>query len=272
MECERRYNGWKHCFFCTLTYDETKVPMMDNIDTDTGEVTLERVLCLDDHRNFWKRYRNYSHDNCRYFSCGEYGDKFDRPHIHFCIYTNLSYRDCLDAVRRAWSYSVPSSTPLGYGVFERVGCYKTKRKLLGLVTLSSVNIRRMRYCAKYIVKDTNNSFLVPKFARCSKKLGYCFLTKSSDWLYNKANLSLLVQHDDGKPCAMPRYFRKRIFTKSESDLINLQYLKNSSECPFNIDTQYSKVVQWHQERFELEKRARDACLISQFNLFSYAKK
>lgn len=277
MDFERRYGDWKHCYFGTLTYDPSSVPTMEYIDTDTGEVTIENVLNLDHHRGFWKRYRRYSGDKCMYFTCGEYGDKFDRPHLHFVLYTNLPWKKCLDEVKHAWSYSVPADTPCGYGVYECKGRYLTKRKLFGLVTLSSINMRRMRYCAKYIVKDNNSSKLVPKFARVSRGLGKCALTWCRELHdINKKQLSTLVYTSDCKPVSLPRYFRKRLFTREELDYISLEQIKRDS-CPFPpinllecFEREAEREINWFIVKWRQEEEQRKICLLSRVNLFAYS--
>lgn len=57
--------------FATLTYDDEHLP--DDL-----------LLHKEDLQKFWKRLRKER--NVRYFACGEYGDRFGRPHFHAIIY------------------------------------------------------------------------------------------------------------------------------------------------------------------------------------------
>lgn len=59
----------KACF-ATLTYDDEHV----------GDYNLVKS----DLQKFWKRLRKER--SVRYFACGEYGDRFKRPHYHAIIY------------------------------------------------------------------------------------------------------------------------------------------------------------------------------------------
>lgn len=60
--------------FLTLTYDDANLP------TNGG-------LCIDDWQNFFKRFRRrYPGRTLRYLHCGEYGERFGRPHYHAAVF------------------------------------------------------------------------------------------------------------------------------------------------------------------------------------------
>lgn len=59
--------------FITLTYSPEHLP--------PGE-----TLVLSHFQNFMKRLRKSTGQKIRYFMCGEYGEKFARPHYHACIF------------------------------------------------------------------------------------------------------------------------------------------------------------------------------------------
>lgn len=64
---------WKHTYFITLTYDELNVP---------------NELNKKDLSNFIKYLRNEINEPLKYFACGEYGSKTERPHYHLILFTN----------------------------------------------------------------------------------------------------------------------------------------------------------------------------------------
>lgn len=69
----------KDSVFITLTYQ--------------GEEYEQGSLCKSDLQKFFKRLRkNITPKKIRYFACGEYGDKTQRPHYHSIIF-GLSLRD-----------------------------------------------------------------------------------------------------------------------------------------------------------------------------------
>lgn len=65
LNCEAHY--WKEAAFITLTYDN------DNLPKDNS-------LHKEDLQKFWKRLRKDLDKPIKYFACGEYGDRFKRPH------------------------------------------------------------------------------------------------------------------------------------------------------------------------------------------------
>lgn len=89
--CALEAEGYEFNYFLTLTYDDKHVPKGYDIDVDTGEVSHVNVLVKKDFQNFMKRLRErfkrlYGHDGIRFFGCGEYGNKNERPHFHVILF------------------------------------------------------------------------------------------------------------------------------------------------------------------------------------------
>lgn len=77
--------------FVTLTYDTQHLQFAPFVDIDTGECSTRPVLVPKDLQKFFKRMREYcrselNHTGIRFFACGEYGDKGQRPHYHAIIF------------------------------------------------------------------------------------------------------------------------------------------------------------------------------------------
>lgn len=234
MDMERRHGHllpdgsvrkYKHCFFVTLTYAERSLPRFVPIEysKDTGEVysyvevpdTEPGVLYPAQLSAYMKRLRRYAGLDCKVFSCGEYGDDGHRPHYHQILYSDLNWQDTVNAVRRAWSFKCPPdlrNTPGSFVVKD--GKYKTHRFSYGRVHVKPVTMRRMRYCAKYICKDTDSKQPIPKFARVSNGLGTAFLL-TNEASSIKRNKYLFAFTVDGQRASLGRYFTHRIFTKEE---------------------------------------------------------
>jgi hypothetical protein len=74
---------WLNNIFITLTYDNEHLP-------EHG------TLVKKDFQDFMKRLRKKKRANqaqpIRYYQCGEYGDKFGRPHYHAILF-NTNFRD-----------------------------------------------------------------------------------------------------------------------------------------------------------------------------------
>lgn len=64
-----------HIYFVTLTYSDMDLP--------PGGSLQKRDLQL-----FLKRLRKNTGLKFKYFACGEYGEKFQRPHYHILIFTD----------------------------------------------------------------------------------------------------------------------------------------------------------------------------------------
>lgn len=78
--------------FATLTYDNESMDRL--IEENEGRMTLVKK----DLQDFWKRLRKERH--VRYFCCGEYGDRFGRPHYHAIIY-GVSPQET-DLIQKHW--------------------------------------------------------------------------------------------------------------------------------------------------------------------------
>lgn len=234
MDCEKRLGHlmqdgsirrYKYCFFVTLTYADRFLPRFvpTCLDEKTGEVlSFEEVppehtgLLNPLHlKECIKRLRRYYDLDCKMFACGEYGDEGDRPHYHLIFYSDLNWNETKDAFRRAWSMKCPQelrNTPGSFCVKD--GKYNTWRFSFGRIHIKPVTTRRMRYCAKYIVKQTDVKNPIPKFARVSHHLGTGWLL-SSEARATRANKRLYAYIVDGSRSSIGRYFTHRIFTKHE---------------------------------------------------------
>lgn len=80
IRCVHEAQLHEHNCFITLTYDNDHLPINNSL--------LPRDLTL-----FFKRLRK-NVGQCRYFACGEYGDRNKRPHYHACIF-GLDFSDDL---------------------------------------------------------------------------------------------------------------------------------------------------------------------------------
>lgn len=160
--------------FITLTYDPEHLPKDNGLQ--------KRDLQL-----FWKRLRKeVNYDRLRYFACGEYGDKYGRPHYHAVLYG--------------------------------LGCDSSSNKLvsdawgLGLTHSGNVTYQSARYVAQYCQKKLSGQMAENKyqgrqapFALMSKGIGLDYALKNAESI--QKNLCVKI---DGKPVGLPRYYRKKI--------------------------------------------------------------
>lgn len=224
------------------------------VDYRTGEILKDiksesPILNPNDIVCFFKRLRRYSDgESFKYFYVGEYGDESNtgRPHWHIILHTNLSYQDTLDLVRHAWSVEFPEGSRKG--VFTVFGKYQTNRLSMGRVTVSSVTLRRIRYCAKYVVKENGSDKPVPKFARWSKLYGVDWL-KSSEAKEVVDNERLYAFTTDGKPASLGRFFTHRLYNKKQyQSLVDRLVFAPSQWPPDCILGNIKKMVDWSRKK------------------------
>lgn len=143
----------KYCYFVSLDYapftlsDPTSrelardtAAFYHNINKNSNYGLQPLVLCKSHLQKFYKRLRFNTNVKCSYFACGEYGEKFSRPHFHNIIFSDspLSEQDFVDA----WT----------------LNSYKIGRvdfKDMHDITLNDKdNLKIFKYVAKYIQKGT----------------------------------------------------------------------------------------------------------------------
>lgn len=85
--CIMELQDHKDAYFLTLTYDEEHVPLTSFKDPETGVDHPTKTLVKKDLQGFIKRLRKrVEPDRIRYFACGEYGSKTQRPHYHAIVF------------------------------------------------------------------------------------------------------------------------------------------------------------------------------------------
>lgn len=207
---ELRYHD--KAVFITLTYDDEHLP-------ENGSLVKRDVQL------YLKRLRKRLGDNkIRFFLCGEYGEKFLRPHYHLICFGI----DWSNPIFRGKKFDSKSK-----------GYYLTKEDIWqkGIVYLGTVNYQSIRYVASYVnkkylgksAKIYKEKGVIPEFTLMSRKPGigeqFVNFTGSDFW-----NLSQLLSEVDAL------LFRDIMRTKSTTHL-NWRYrekLKNlcSIENPY----------------------------------------
>lgn len=121
----------RNCFI-TLTYDPEFLP--------PGGTLVKKHF-----QDFMKRLRRKYGSGIRFYHCGEYGDKFMRPHYHACIF-NFDFDD-----------KVHWKTVNGYKYYtskklSRVWTFAGKRKPIGHVVIGELTFESAAYVARYVTK------------------------------------------------------------------------------------------------------------------------
>lgn len=136
MRCVHEASMHENNCFITLTYDDLKLPMGHPAIT-TGS------LFKRDFQLFMKRYRRrFPNNKIRFYQCGEYGDRNNRPHYHAIIFGH-NFDD--------WVYLFDS--PGGEPIFTS----PTLESIwgFGFVTVGTVTFESAGYVARYCMKKVN---------------------------------------------------------------------------------------------------------------------
>ena len=152
IRCVHEASLYEDNMFITLTFNDSYVSKQRSLDKEDFQKFMKRVRKWRDE-NLWnlkeeryeRRWRPLStfgmHEITRYFHCGEYGEKFSRPHHHACVF-NLDFKD-----KVLWD------TRGGVRLYRS----KTLEKLwpYGYSTIGDVTYDSAAYVARYITKKIN---------------------------------------------------------------------------------------------------------------------
>ena len=120
----------ENCFI-TLTYDD------DNLPSDSSLVKHHL-------QDFFKRLRRrVEPKKIKYFACGEYGERYSRPHYHACVF-NHDFED-----KELWS------TKQGVKLYISKKLQSIWKK--GFSTVGDVTFDSAAYVARYILKKQNSN-------------------------------------------------------------------------------------------------------------------
>jgi len=198
--------------FLTLTYSPENLPP-------------DGSLVLSDFQNFMKRLRKRCGSRLRFFHCGEYGEKFSRPHYH-CILFGWDFPDKVKESENHDGFTL-SRSPLLEEIWGKGFC------LIGAVSFESV-----AYVARYITKkmtgpaaelyyndiDTETGEihreLRPEYVTMSRRpgIGSRWFEKFKTDLYPD-DFVLVPRDGNFVKCKIPKYY-DQLLEKTDPDLLN----------------------------------------------------
>lgn len=127
--------------FLTLTYNDASLPdrhWTGEYD-DFGQRVYGGTLLKKHWQDFMKRLRRrFPGKAIRYFHCGEYGDRYGRPHYHACMF-GLDFADKLFYTRKHGSTLYTSA------LLEELWGH-------GFCTIGAVTFESAAYVARYVMK------------------------------------------------------------------------------------------------------------------------
>lgn len=221
----------ENCFI-TLTYDNDHCPS-------------DRSLNYVDFQLFMKRFRKKFKDSTiRFYMAGEYGEKFERPHFHACIF-GFNFPD-----RTIWKRTSSGSIIYRSKALEDLWTF-------GYSSVGDVTFESAAYVARYVMKKVNVSSATPLHMRDHYETTD-FETgeiKERTPEFNKMSLrpgigagwidkykSDVFPHDyivlKGKEVKVPRYYDKRFEKTNPFDFEAVQlvrYLEAKDRAQDNTD-------------------------------------
>lgn len=185
VRCVHEASMYEDNCFITLTFNDQNLPLNSSLNKS-------------DFQKFMKRLRKYYNGKkIRYFHCGEYGSKLDRPHHHACLF-NIDFEDkVLWSIRRGVKLYRSA-------ILEKLWPY-------GFCTVGDVTFESAAYVARYVVKkitgknaDDHYRGRVPEYVTMSRRSGL-----GHDWFMKFK--SDVFPHDfvvvrGGLKCKPPKYY------------------------------------------------------------------
>lgn len=218
--------------FITLTYSDEKLP---TVNEDTGEFFTGGTLRKRDVQLFNKRLRKAiepSGQRFRFFTVGEYGERYQRPHYHSIMF-NMP-RELLSRVESIW----------GHGGIYRGSC-----------TVASIH-----YTAKYIInRAEHDDGRVAPFSLMSRRpgIGEVYLRDQAavDWHVARGSGYELRNYTqvNGVYGSLPRYYKERIFTKGERAWLGRKAQAEGDKIYLEEIDRLSRLEKYPERAFEMRK-------------------
>lgn len=218
VRCVHEASLYENNCFITLTYDDKNLP-------ENGS------LCLKDFQSFMKRLRKRSSHSIRYFHCGEYGDKFARPHYHALLFnhdfTDKKLFSERNGFRTFTSESLSELWPKGFSL------------------VAGVSFESAGYVARYSLKKVTGEKaedyygpMVPEYATMSRRpgIGKEWFTKYAGDVYPRD--SVIINGSHSRP---PRYYDD-LLGKSDPSTLALIKIEREKNEKFVTDVLNGKEI------------------------------
>lgn len=136
-------SGFRNNAFLTLTFSDENLNSRYTLIKKDFQLFMKKLRKEFKGLEYVKPCKQSSNTHpIRYFHCGEYGERFERPHHHACLF-NFDFED---------KVIVDSSQPL-YDLYSSETLDRVWGN--GLCTIGEVNFETAAYVARYITKKVN---------------------------------------------------------------------------------------------------------------------
>lgn len=201
----------ENCFL-TLTYDDEHLPSDGSLQPDDLQKFLKRLRKVVDLKEDKK---------IRFFACGEYGEKFQRPHFHVIVFGwkpkdgRIIGRSRVDGSVYTISDTLSAVWKYGYHI------------------VGDVSFESCAYVARYVTKkitgkqsDEHYDGRQPEFCRMSRRpgIGADWFSRYSDDVYPHDYIIIR----DGIKTKPPKFF-DRLFEKIHPDEMELLRIARAAQ-------------------------------------------
>lgn len=204
--------------FVTLTYDTAHVPITPN-----GFMSVDKKHVQDFFKRLRFRVSEHSPDvRIKYYLASEYGGRTNRPHYHIILFNVVN------------PYDVDNTWQLGATHY-------------GQVTGASIG-----YTLKYLDKTkripmNRNDDRIPEFGLMSKGLGLNYILdengqgkKIVEWHLADLENRMYLNLEGGKKASMPRYYKDKIYSEEQREIIAEKYLSEMRERENKLIAKYGQ--------------------------------
>lgn len=235
MRCMHEANLYERNCFITLTFRDECLPVDGSLDVKLFQ-------------DFMKRLRFRCGPGIRFFHCGEYGEKFGRPHYHACLF-NFDFDD-----KYVWRRSDAGFTVFRSALLEEVWPY-------GNAEIGDVTFESAAYVARYITKKVTGDAAEahyggrkPEYTTMSRRPG---IGKGwfDRWKFDVYPRDLMVLR--GRQVRPPKYYDRQFEIAYPSDWAIVRRKRKRSGIMFRAlepETRLSIREEIHTLRFNLLKR------------------
>lgn len=226
VRCVHEASLYKENCFLTLTYDDLHLPSKGS-------------LVKKDLQDFWKRLRKAIEPNkLRYFACGEYGEQFQRPHYHACVFGYFPSDAKLYTIRFGSRLFI---SPLIGRLWP-----------FGFHTIGDVTFDSAAYVARYVLKKVNGDNAANYYD--GRESEYVVMSRrpgiAKDWIlkyYNDVYPNDYIVVRDKIKCKPPRYYDNIYDLECNGDL---EYIKNK-RCDVANHKSYSSDELYRKEKCKI---------------------
>lgn len=222
IRCVHEASLYEDNCFVTLTYDDEHLPE-------------SRSLVLRDFQLFMKRLRmlvGMGFDSgIRFFHCGEYGEKFERPHYHACIF-NWDFPDKVHYKTRG-GFKYYNSGMLDACWSDSAG------RPIGFAVIGDVTFESAAYVARYVTKKVTGENAAefyegrkPEYVTMSRARGI-----GSGWM-DKFQGDVFPSDEvvlRGRRLRPPKFYDKVLEMKSPADYQRMKALRKRKAFLFSDD-------------------------------------